>query len=389
MELNLSALEFFFLFFFIILSLSLLPFLFSPLLNLSLSPFPLPKLFASIYIGGGKKKYTGRKKKIKKIKTTLHWFYSAGEKRGFGFLVALPGRAERKRREGGRGRGWLLQPGPSLCPRPCPHRPVPVPVPIPGTRCWLHPRRRPRPLCPHAVTVLSPPRCRRPEPLVTRHEAMGWKKSASVAAGPKTTQTAPRMDLGHRQRGETEARGRARRSRRCRRVPKTGSGGVGGHAARGCHPARAAGGCRGWRGTRRSGDVIDPGTSPSSRPICRGAEAILGSGNLGLSAKAGRVSGQGRGWLVEVVASRTEPRACPQPRVAARAPNPPGDRGEQGWDLGRGSGQRGPRSWGCPQPAPAASPCPRATRAGDGSRTGTRVPAQPGGTLARSSQPAN
>lgn len=41
-------------------------------------------------------------------------------------------------------------------------------------------------------------------------------------------------------------------------------------------------------------------------------------------------------------------------------------------------GQRGPCGWGCPQPAPAASPCPRATRAGDSSGDG-----DPGGSPAR------
>lgn len=72
------------------------------------------------------------------------------------------------------------------------------------------------------------------------------------------------------------------------------------------------------------------------------------------------------------------PRACPQPRVAATAPNPPQDHGEQGWELGRGLGQRGPCGLGCPHPAPAASPCPCATRAGDSSGDG-----DPGGSPAR------
>lgn len=262
---------------------------------------------------------------------------------------------------------------------------VPIPVPI-----ALSPSLSPSP-CPHprdtllaASTLLPasslPPRCHHavtapvPAPRATCHPARGngMEKSASIAAGPKN----PPDGATHGPRALPEWGNRGTGLPAVSPCPQNWEMEGGTCAARGCHRARAAGGCRGWRGTRRSGDVIEPGTSPSSRPICRGAAAILGSGNLGLSAQAGRGSGQGHGWLV--VASRTEPHACPQPRVAATDPNPPQDHGEQGWELGRGLGQRGPCGLGCPHPAPAASPCPRATWAGDSSGDG-----DPGGSPAR------
>lgn len=115
---------------------------------------------------------------------------------------------------------------------------VPVPVPI-----ALSPSLSPSP-CPHpwdtllaASTLPSvpplPPRCHRavtapvPAPRATCHPARGngMEKSARVAAGPKIPRTVPRMDLGHCQSGETEARG----CRRCHRVPKIGRW-RGGHA---------------------------------------------------------------------------------------------------------------------------------------------------------------
>lgn len=210
------------------------------------------------------------------------------------------------------------------------------------------------------------------------------EKSARVAAGPKN----PPDGATHGPRALPEWGNRGTGLPAVSPCPQNWEMEGGTCAARGCHRARAAGGCRGWRGTRRSGDVIEPGTSPSSRPICRGAAAILGSGNLGLSAQAGRGSGQGHRWLV--VASRTEPHArVPNPGWQPQPQTHPRTTGSRdgSWDEAWGRGD--PVAWDAPtllQQRPRVPvPHGRVTAAG----TGTRVAAQPGSTLARSSQPAN
>lgn len=325
MELNLSALEFFFFFLLFYLS-SLLPFLFSPLLNLSLSPFLFPSCSLLFILGGKKNKNTqGGKKKYKKKSHPPLVLFCGREKRIW--LPCGPAWQSGKGETGGR-TGPRVAAGPSLSPS---LSPLLSPSPGHAAGC-IHAAAR----VPSAPTLS--PCCHRPgagapshlSPSTRQWDGKKRKRCGRPQNPPDGATHGPRAPPAWGNRGTgLPAVSPCPQNREMR--------GGDTRAARGCHRARAAGGCRGWRGTRRSGDVIEPGTSPSSRPICRGAAAILGSGNLGLSAQAGRGSGQGHGWLVAVVASRTGPHVRVSPtQGGSHSPEPtPGPQG-----AGTGAGTR-------------------------------------------------
>lgn len=302
--------------------------------------------------------------------------------------MALPGRAERERREGGRGRGWLLQPGPSLspslspllCPRPCPHRPVP----IPGTRCWLHPRCRSCPLCPHAVTALSPPRCRRPEPLVTQHEAMGWKKAQALWPAPKSPGRCHAWTSGTARVGKPRhgAAGSVTVS------PKLGDGGGDMRS-----PRVPSCPCSG-RVPRLAGDAAERRRDRAWHFAVLPPHLLRSSSYFRLRQFGAFCSSRPRlgagTWVAGGGLKDGAPRACvpnpgwqPQPQTHPRTT---GSR-DGSWDEAWGRGD--PAAWDAPtllqQRPHVPVPHGRVTAAG----TGTRVAAQPGSTLAHSSQPAN